>query len=294
VLLWPDTFTDHFDPAAGQAAVRVLEAAGYRVDLPDEPLCCGLTWISTGQLTTARRILRRTVDRLAALVEAPEEGGERSPRGHAGVRLVGLEPSCLAVLRHDALGLLGPDDPAAQAVARSASTLAEVLVGTPGWAPPDLRGVAVVAQPHCHQHAVLGWAADRDLLARAGAKVTAVGGCCGLAGNFGVERGHHDLSVAVAETALLPAVRAAPPDAVVLADGFSCRTQLAHLAGRRALHLAELLAPAADGADGPPVSSRRGRGPAGRSGAGSGAAGRGSSAPGPRGGGRGRGAWRSA
>jgi Fe-S oxidoreductase len=294
VLLWPDTFTDHFDPAAGQAAVRVLEAAGYRVDLPDEPLCCGLTWISTGQLTTARRILRRTVDRLAALVEAPEEGGERSPRGHAGVRLVGLEPSCLAVLRHDALGLLGPDDPAAQAVARSASTLAEVLVGTPGWAPPDLRGVAVVAQPHCHQHAVLGWAADRDLLARAGAKVTAVGGCCGLAGNFGVERGHHDLSVAVAETALLPTVRAAPPDAVVLADGFSCRTQLAHLAGRRALHLAELLAPAADGADGPPVSSRRGRGPAGRSGAGSGAAGRGSSAPGPRGGGRDPGAWRSA
>ena len=213
----------------GQAAVRVLEDAGYRVDLPDEGLCCGLTWISTGQLDTARRVLRRTVDRLATLGPAV---------------LVGLEPSCLAVLRHDALGLLGADDPAAVAVARAAATLAEVLAAAPGWDPPDLSGVAVVAQPHCHQHAVLGWAADRDLLARAGAEVTAVGGCCGLAGNFGAERGHYDVSVAVAETALLPAVRAAGPDAVVLADGFSCRTQLDHLAGRRALHLAELLDPA--------------------------------------------------
>ena len=233
VLLWPDTFTDHFSPAVGQAAVRVLEDAGYRVDLPDEPLCCGLTWISTGQLDTAKRVLRRTVDRIATLAGS----GVHSP-------MVGLEPSCLAVLRHDALGLLGPDDPAAVAVAGAAATLAEVLAAAPGWDPPDLSGVAVVAQPHCHQHAVLGWAADRDLLARAGAEVTAVGGCCGLAGNFGAERGHHDVSVAVAETALLPAVRAAGPDAVVLADGFSCRTQLDHLAGRRALHLAELLDPA--------------------------------------------------
>jgi FAD/FMN-containing dehydrogenase/Fe-S oxidoreductase len=230
VVLWPDTFTNHFAPTVGEAATQVLERAGYRVDLPDEPLCCGLTWISTGQLTTAKRVLRRTVDRLAALLGEEGDG-----------RLVGLEPSCLAVLRHDAAGLLG-DEPAVAAVARAASTLAEVLVATPGWAPPDLRGVEVVAQPHCHQHAVLGWAADRDLLARAGAVVTAVGGCCGLAGNFGAERGHYDVSVAVAETALLPAVRAAGPDAVILADGFSCRTQLDHLAGRRAIHLAELLA----------------------------------------------------
>jgi Fe-S oxidoreductase len=98
-----------------------------------------------------------------------------------------------------------------------------------------------VAQPHCHHHAILGWDADAALLADAGADIQAVGGCCGLAGNFGVERGHYDVSVAVAETALLPAVRAAPRDAVVLADGFSCRTQLDQLAGLRALHLAELL-----------------------------------------------------
>jgi Fe-S oxidoreductase len=107
--------------------------------------------------------------------------------------------------------------------------------------------VRAVAQPHCHQHAVMGWHADSALLARAGAEVTAVGGCCGLAGNFGVERGHYDVSVAVAETALLPAVRAARAadntgDQVVLADGFSCRTQLDQLAQVRGTHLAQLLA----------------------------------------------------
>jgi FAD/FMN-containing dehydrogenase/Fe-S oxidoreductase len=236
VLLWPDTFTNHFAPSTGQAAVQVLEDAGYRVAIPDEPLCCALTWISTGQLDTAKRVLRRTVDRLATLV------GEEPAEGRGSTMLVGLEPSCLAVLRHDAAALLGADDPAVVVVARAASTVAEVLAATPGWAPPDLSGVVAVAQPHCHQHAVLGWERDRNLLAQAGAQVTAVGGCCGLAGNFGAERGHYGVSVAVAETTLLPAVRAAGRDAVVLADGFSCRTQLDHLASRRPLHLAELLA----------------------------------------------------
>jgi Fe-S oxidoreductase len=107
----------------------------------------------------------------------------------------------------------------------------------------DISGSnAAVAQPHCHQHAVLGWEADAALLRAAGAAVNAVGGCCGLAGNFGVERGHYDVSVAVAEIALLPAVRAAGAGATVLADGFSCRTQLDQLAGVHGTHLAELLA----------------------------------------------------
>ena len=117
----------------------------------------------------------------------------------------------------------------------------EQLRATEGWTPPRLDGTHGVAQPHCHQHAVMGWDADETLLRAAGADVSAVGGCCGLAGNFGVERGHYDVSVAVAETALLPAVRAAPHDAVILADGFSCRTQLEQLAGVQSLHLAELL-----------------------------------------------------
>jgi FAD/FMN-containing dehydrogenase/Fe-S oxidoreductase len=227
VLLWVDTFTDYFTPEVGQAAVRVLEAAGYAVRITAEPVCCGLTWISTGQLDGARRQLRRSLDAL-------------DPAIAAGVPVVGLEPSCTAVLRGEITELL-PEDPRASRAKAATRTLAELLTGTGGWEPPDLGGVRVVAQPHCHHHAVMGWHADSALLARAGAEVTAVGGCCGLAGNFGVERGHYDVSVGVAETALLPAVRSAP-DAVVLADGFSCRTQLDQLARVSGTHLAQLLA----------------------------------------------------
>jgi Fe-S oxidoreductase len=210
--------------------VRVLEHAGFSVRVPDRKLCCGLTWISTGQLDAARRILRRAVAGL-------------EPFAAAGVPVVGLEPSCTAVFRGDAAHLLtgGADRARAAAVAGAVRTLAELLTER-GTALPDLSGVAGVAQPHCHHRAVMDWSADADLLRRAGARVRAVGGCCGLAGNFGVERGHHDVSVAVAENALLPAVREAGPAAAVLADGFSCRTQLEQLAGRPGQHLAELLA----------------------------------------------------
>jgi FAD/FMN-containing dehydrogenase/Fe-S oxidoreductase len=228
VLLWADTFTDRFTPAAGHAAVRVLEDAGYRVRLTERAACCGLTWISTGQLDAAKR-------RLAATLDALE------PALAAGWPIVGVEPSCTAVLRGDLPDLL-PDDPRAAQVAAATRTVAELLAATPGWTPPDLTGVRVLAQPHCHHHAVMGWDADAALLRAAGADLHTVGGCCGLAGNFGVEQGHYDISVAVAETALLPAVRAAPAGTLLLADGFSCRTQLAHLATRESVHLAELLA----------------------------------------------------
>ncbi|HEY2698968.1 MAG TPA: FAD-linked oxidase C-terminal domain-containing protein [Pseudonocardiaceae bacterium] len=218
VLLWVDTFTNHFTPEVGVAAVRVLESAGYSVRIQQPGLCCGLTWISTGQLDAAKRILGRTV---AAL---PTD-----------MPIVGLEPSCTAVFRSEAPELLDTHVP-------RVATLAELLADRPQWNPPDLSGLDVLAQPHCHQHAVLGFTADRDLLAGAGANLTALGGCCGLAGNFGVERGHYDVSVAVAEHTLLPAVRAAQSATEVLADGFSCRTQLAELSDRRGRHLAELLA----------------------------------------------------
>jgi Fe-S oxidoreductase len=238
VLLWVDTFTDHFTPEVGRAAVRVLEAAGYAVQVTGEPVCCGLTWISTGQLDGARRQLRRSLRALG-------------PALRAGTPVVGLEPSCTAVLRGDITELL-PADPRARLAAEATRTLAELLTQTPQWEPPDLAGLRAVAQPHCHQHAVMGWHADSALLARAGAEVTAVGGCCGLAGNFGVERGHYDVSRAVAETALLPAVRAARAaddtgESVVLADGFSCRTQLDQLAQVPGTHLAQLLASRLDG-----------------------------------------------
>jgi Fe-S oxidoreductase len=217
VWVWADTFTDHLRTGPGHAAIAYLEGCGLRVRVIDEHACCGLTWHSTGQLGTAHR--KRSA---AAAVLAPYLD--------SGVPVLGLEPSCTATLRGDAgLGLV---------------TLAE-LVGQLDLPVPDLTGTTVVAQPHCHHHAVLGWSADEALLRRAGATVTRVPGCCGLAGNWGVEKGHYETSVAVAETHLLPAVRAgqaADPDLVVLADGMSCALQLDDLAGVRSLHLAELLA----------------------------------------------------
>ena len=225
VWVWADSFTDHFLPGSGHAAIEVLEAAGLRVRVIDETACCGLTWITTGQLTKARAIAARTAATLAAYVAT-------------GTPVVGLEPSCLATLRSDLVEL--SDDPRAQQVAEGVLTFAELATRL-DLPLPDLAGVQVVAQPHCHQHAVLGWDADQALLERAGATVTRVAGCCGLAGNFGMEKGHYDVSVAVAETHLLPAVRS-QPDAVVLADGMSCRVQLDDLAGVPTMHLAELWA----------------------------------------------------
>jgi len=229
VLLWVDTFTNYFTPRVGIAAVAVLEAAGYLVELSRPGDCCGLTWISTGQLDTARRKLSRSLAGLA-------------PHIVAGTPVVGLEPSCIAAFRGDARELA---DESVAAVGASVRTLAELLTATPGWRAPDhVRGIRALAQPHCHHHAVMGWGSDATLLAAAGADVQRVGGCCGLAGNFGMERGHFEVSMSVARTALGPALDNAG-NVVVLADGFSCRTQLDQLTDRPSYHLAELLAGAA-------------------------------------------------
>jgi FAD/FMN-containing dehydrogenase/Fe-S oxidoreductase len=235
VVLWPDTFTNAFDPHIARAAVQVLESAGFRVAVPAEPVCCGLTWISTGQLAVARRRIQATVVVLRPWITA-------------GTLVVGLEPSCTAVFRSDA-GELLPDD---QDVARLQGrfvTLAEALLhhSPRPWRPRRLDRRAIV-QVHCHQHAVLGTDADREVLRRVGIEAEQLdSGCCGLAGNFGFEAGHHGVSMACAEQALLPAVRAADLDTLVLADGFSCRTQIAQSGtGRSALHLAEVLVADAD------------------------------------------------
>ena len=227
VVVWVDSFSDCFTGGGVEAVVAVLESAGYAPRLVERNACCGLTWITTGQHDGARRQLRRALEVLHPIAEA-------------GTPIVGLEPSCTAVWRSDAAELL-PDDARVPVVRDSVVTLAELLTRTPDWSPPDLTGVELVVQPHCHHASILGWRTDAALLARTGATVTTVGGCCGLAGNFGVERGHYEVSVKVAEHDLLPAVRA-HPDAIVLADGFSCRTQLAELADRSAITLAELLA----------------------------------------------------
>jgi FAD/FMN-containing dehydrogenase/Fe-S oxidoreductase len=232
VIVWPDTFTNNFHPEVGKAAVAVLEDAGFRVQVPTRPLCCGLTWISTGQLGTAARVLKAAI-------------AELRPALQAGRRVVVLEPSCAAVFRSDAAELLGFDD--ARLLARQTTTLAELLTEA-RWRPRPGRGEnasgKAIAHVHCHQHAIMGFDADRELLRACGVDVDVLdAGCCGLAGNFGFERGHYDVSVACAEHGLWPAVRDADSSTAILADGFSCRTQIeaGHL-GREGIHLAQLLA----------------------------------------------------
>ena len=231
-LVWADSFSQTLDDAGARAVVDVLEANGFApIVAPDA--CCGLTWITTGQLTGAKKHLSSLLGVLA-------------PFAASGIPIVGVEPSCTAVLHDDLLDLL-PEDPRSMLVSSATRTLAEVLSAVPASARrlPSLEGVEIVAQPHCHHYSVMGWDADQALLESLGAHVTRLEGCCGLAGNFGMEAGHYDLSVAVASHSLLPSL-SAQPDAVYLADGFSCRTQAAQLAGRGGVHLATLLAGHAD------------------------------------------------
>lgn len=232
VVLWPDTFVNNFEPDVGKAAVTVLESAGFDVEVPLRSVCCGLTWISTGQLRTAKRVLRRTLTTL-------------SPALRTGTPVVALEPSCAAVFRSDLPELLYGDEDAHR-LAKQTYTLGELLADkAPDWEPPRIDADAVVQQ-HCHQHAILGYGDDRQLLVEAGVNVDVLdAGCCGLAGNFGFEKGHYDVSVACAEDKLMPALRNADPAALVLADGFSCRTQIRDLAAdRRPMHVAQVLADA--------------------------------------------------
>lgn len=227
-LVWADSFSQTLDDTGARAVVDVLEANGFApIVAPDA--CCGLTWITTGQLEGAKK-------HLASLL------GVLAPFAASGIPIVGVEPSCTAVLRDDLLDLL-PEDPRSPLVSSATRTLAEVLSALPASARhlPSLEGVEIVAQPHCHHYSVMGWDTDQALLESLGARVTRLEGCCGLAGNFGMEAGHYDLSVAVASHSLLPSL-SARPDAVYLADGFSCRTQAAQLAGRGGVHLATLLA----------------------------------------------------
>ena len=227
-LVWADSFSQTLDGTGARAVVDVLEANGFApIVAPDA--CCGLTWITTGQLTGAKKHLSSLLGVLA-------------PFAASGIPIVGVEPSCTAVLRDDLMDLL-PDDPRSMLVSGATHTLAEVLSAVPESSRnlPSLEGVEIVAQPHCHHYSVMGWDTDQALLESLGARVTRLEGCCGLAGNFGMEAGHYDLSVAVASHSLLPSL-STQPDAVYLADGFSCRTQAAQLAGRGGVHLATLLA----------------------------------------------------
>jgi Fe-S oxidoreductase len=235
VLLWPDTFTNHFHPQVGDAAADVLEAAGFDVRLPAGPLCCGRPLYDFGMLDRARRYLRRVLDALA-------------PELRRGTRVVVLEPSCLAVFKDELVNLF-PDDEDAHRLRDQSLLLSRLLLEhAQGWQAPRLDRPALV-HGHCHQKALVGTEHDDALLAALGVEVTDPGaGCCGLAGSFGYERGeHYEVSMKAGEQVLLPAVRSTPAETLVVASGFSCRQQIAHATDRRALHLAEVVRLAYDG-----------------------------------------------
>ena len=227
VLLWPDTFTNYFTPEVGIAAVGVLEEAGCRVRIPPRPLCCGRPLYDYGMLPTAKRWLRRILAELRGPVQA-------------GLPVIGLEPSCLAVFRDELRNML-PADTDALRLAGQSVTLAEFLSGR-DYEPPRLDRHALV-QVHCHHGAVLGHDSEQALLEHMGLEVTVPdSGCCGMAGSFGFERGQrYQVSQACGERKILPAVRAAPDDTLIIADGFSCREQIAQATARRPLHLAQVL-----------------------------------------------------
>jgi Fe-S oxidoreductase len=229
VMLWPDTFNDHFHPNTARAAVEVLEAAGYRVRVPETWLCCGRPLYDYGMLNLAKRHLRRILDALHEPIRS-------------GVAIVVLEPSCAAVFR-DELRNLFPRDENAFRLRQQTFLLSEFLEQKAlDWQLPKLARKAVV-HGHCHHKAIMGMHAEEMVLKRLGLDYTLLdSGCCGMAGAFGFEPGdHYEVSIQAGERVLLPAVRTADRGTLIVADGFSCREQIAQTTRRRAMHLAEVL-----------------------------------------------------
>lgn len=228
VILWADTFSNHFHPTAAQAAVEVLETAGFQVTLPVEPLCCGRPLYNAGMLDRAKLQLREIM--LALMPEILH-----------GVPLVGLEPSCISVFR-DELTSLFPHDAVARTLAKQSFLLGEFLEHYASDFPwPKLDARALV-HGHCHQKVAGGMAADEALLKKLGLAYEILdAGCCGMAGSFGMEKEHYDVSIRCAERVLAPAVRRTPRDTMIITNGYSCSEQIAHTTQRRAVHLAEVL-----------------------------------------------------
>ena len=233
VLLWPDTFNNYFLPSTAKAAVEVLEAAGYQVMLPRTNLCCGRPLYDFGMLDRAQALLLEILDAL-------------SPEIEAGIPLVGLEPSCVAVFRDELLNFF-PHDERAQALARQTFLLSEFLENNSRNSPLPRFERKALLHGHCHHKSIQKMTAEESLLRRIGIDCQSPApGCCGMAGSFGFEHDKYDISMAIGELELLPAVRKAPSDWLIIADGFSCREQIAQGTGRHALHLAEVLQMALD------------------------------------------------
>ncbi|MBV9481824.1 MAG: FAD-binding protein [Acidobacteria bacterium] len=228
VILWADTFTNYFSPDRAIAALEVLEAAGFRVLVPGENLCCGRALYDFGMLARAKDLLLLVLDAMAPYIDA-------------GIPLVALEPSCAAVFR-DELGNLFPQDERARRLSAETYLLSEFLVQcAPRFELPRLERKAIV-HGHCHQKSIMTMKDEEALLGRMGIDFSAPApGCCGMAGSFGLEKSKYQISLGIAELELLPAIRRASPETLIIADGFSCREQVAQLTDRHALHLAEVI-----------------------------------------------------
>jgi Fe-S oxidoreductase len=227
VVLWPDTFNNHMHVEVGVAAVEALEEAGFHVTIPRGHLCCGRPLYDYGMLDLARRYLQRVLDSLRDEIRA-------------GVPLVGIEPSCLAVFK-DELPKLMPNMEDGNRLTKQAFHFAQFLEQAEGYEPPLLARKAI-GHGHCHESATEGVEPMFSLLRKMGADLeTPDSGCCGMAGSWGYEAEHYGISLACGERALLPAVREAPPEALIVADGFSCKTQIEEATDRRALHVAQVL-----------------------------------------------------
>jgi Fe-S oxidoreductase len=228
VVLFPDTFNNYFHPETMKATLEVLEAAGRRVIVPSQPLCCGRPLYDYGMLVSARWLWRRMLRVLR-------------PHVRAGTPVVGVEPSCVAAFRDELVAML-PHDEDAKRLSLQTLTLGEFLTQHAGdWQPPALQRRAIV-HGHCHHEAVMGIDADQELLERMGLDVEVLdSGCCGLAGSWGFEQGHASLSRQIGERRLLPAAREASKDAVLVSDGFSCKHQVQEFTDRRPLHLGQVI-----------------------------------------------------
>ncbi|HET8565639.1 MAG TPA: FAD-linked oxidase C-terminal domain-containing protein [Solirubrobacterales bacterium] len=229
VVLFPDTFNNFLHPETMKAATVVIEDAGFRVVVPEPELCCGRPLYDYGMLDTAKRFWRRMLDTLAPYIRE-------------GTPVVGIEPSCVAAFRDELPGLMGSDEDAKR-LSLQALTLAELLqLHAKDWQAPRLEGRALV-HGHCHQEAIMGMDAEKELYQRLGLDFEVLdSGCCGLAGSFGFEKDHDQISREIAEQRLLPMVREAPEETILIADGFSCRTQLEQLSDRKPLHTAQVIA----------------------------------------------------
>jgi Fe-S oxidoreductase len=228
VILWVDTFNNHFHPETSQAAMHVLRSAGFDVAIPQQKLCCGRPLYDFGLLDDAKRYLHTIVTALGGAIDA-------------GVPIVVLEPSCASVFR-DELRNLFPKDARADRLRNQVYLLPELLESRGvSYSPPRLTG-KVLLHGHCHHKAIMKLAPEESLLRKTGADVQSLdAGCCGMAGAFGFEADKYAISQAVGERVLLPAVRQAAADTLIVSDGFSCREQIRQATGRRAIHVAEAL-----------------------------------------------------